>query len=756
VQAEGRVVEALEIAEPLLRDGNPHHPELVSAARKAEAQLADASINPELAQRVDRLRSDLAMLAALEQARLERSAVRENRFDLRRGGEAYAQAFRDYGIDVEALASGVAGASMRERTISLHLATALDDWAWLMRAEGKQKEAEHLLAVAREVDPDEWRNRLRAAVESGDRSRLEDLARKAPLDRLPAATLITLESNLRAQGLHRDAVELLTRAQPRYSGDFWINQDLGCALMSTHPGRMDEAVGYLRTAIALRPQSPGARVNLAYALRASGRLDEAIAEYQEAVRLKPDYGAARWNLGEALTDRGRPQEAIAQYQEAIRIHPKEGTYYHSLGDALEKAGQLDEAVAALEEAIRLSPDNPYVYTSLGFILLRKGRREEAILSTRKGLAIQEARVAKSPGDAGQRHHLTGMQCNVAINLRRRGEYGEAESLLLRAVETETQLLAESPTNRNYRDYLANIYVTLANVYSAVGKHSEAETASRNALTHRKQLAAEVPTNAEYRTRLANIHAQLAEVLIARKQHEEAEAHYTQAIEVLKQLVADSPRTPSYRFDLADVLHDHVLALQAQDKGAEAQAECASAMSLLKQLVAEFPSVDSYGKLLADCRKVWLSGFGLSVFVPANLDIQKNTAGLAFGPDRNGDGVKDLYVAGRFSDNVVVYDGKTGAFVEELVGPASGLKTPVWLLFGPNGDLFTSIMSPWNPSPGRSRYRVARGPEDQGRNQVHLEGQSGRQRRPARRTRNGVRPGRPLLCRLCQHQPDPPL
>jgi hypothetical protein len=65
VEAEHRVAEALQVAEPLLREGNPLHPELVSAARKAEAELAGAPLGAGLAERVHRMRSDLAMLAAL-------------------------------------------------------------------------------------------------------------------------------------------------------------------------------------------------------------------------------------------------------------------------------------------------------------------------------------------------------------------------------------------------------------------------------------------------------------------------------------------------------------------------------------------------------------------------------------------------------------------------------------------------------------------------------------------------------------------
>jgi sugar lactone lactonase YvrE len=83
---------------------------------------------------------------------------------------------------------------------------------------------------------------------------------------------------------------------------------------------------------------------------------------------------------------------------------------------------------------------------------------------------------------------------------------------------------------------------------------------------------------------------------------------------------------------------------------------------------------------------------LSVFVPANLALLQEPRDMVFGPNRNADPSPDLYVLGSFSDNVVVYDGKTGAFIEEFVGSSSGLNGAAWLVFGPDGDLFTSTVT----------------------------------------------------------------
>jgi DNA-binding beta-propeller fold protein YncE len=84
---------------------------------------------------------------------------------------------------------------------------------------------------------------------------------------------------------------------------------------------------------------------------------------------------------------------------------------------------------------------------------------------------------------------------------------------------------------------------------------------------------------------------------------------------------------------------------------------------------------------------------LGLFVPGNATVLEHPSGLAFGPDRNGDSVPDLYAVGRVSANIVVYDGITGAFVEQFVPAGSGFTDGgAWLKFGSNGDLFTSTRS----------------------------------------------------------------
>ena len=78
---------------------------------------------------------------------------------------AYARAFRDAGLDVDALGPEAAAARIRARPagVALALAAALDDWA-NRRRKARPKDGDawsRLIAAARAADPDKTRDRLR-------------------------------------------------------------------------------------------------------------------------------------------------------------------------------------------------------------------------------------------------------------------------------------------------------------------------------------------------------------------------------------------------------------------------------------------------------------------------------------------------------------------------------------------------------------------------------------------------------------------
>src|SRR5262249_36539946 len=156
-------------------------------------------------------------------------------------------------------------AAVREQLVA-----ALDDWARLSQDAAR---GQWVLGVARRVDPDPWRDRFRDPALWKDRAAVERLAREAHVEALSPPLLTALGGVLKRRGV--DAVPLLTAAQARYPNDFWLNFVLGDALREAQ--KPDEAIGYYRAALALRPETGTVYNNLSIALKNKGRLDEARA-----------------------------------------------------------------------------------------------------------------------------------------------------------------------------------------------------------------------------------------------------------------------------------------------------------------------------------------------------------------------------------------------------------------------------------------------------------------------------------------------
>ena len=122
---------------------------------------------------------------------------------------------------------------------------------------------------------------------------------------------------LRLKGM--DAVPLLTAAQKRARQDFRLNLELGLAL--DQGGRSEEAVGYLRAALAVRPESSAAYNGLGTALFNLGRTKEAMEHFEEALKLDPKYDVAHQNLAVVLQFQGRLEDAISHFEQAVSINP---------------------------------------------------------------------------------------------------------------------------------------------------------------------------------------------------------------------------------------------------------------------------------------------------------------------------------------------------------------------------------------------------------------------------------------------------
>jgi tetratricopeptide (TPR) repeat protein len=142
-------------------------------------------------------------------------------------------------------------------------------------------------------------------------------------------------------------------------------------------GRLAEAAGYYRQALAAQPDYAAAHINLGAVLMGLNRAGEAIEQLNAALRLDPDAAGAHYNLAFVLAATGRLDDAIHEYREALRCRPEFAQAHNNLGQLLAATRRLDEALVHLREAARLLPESPDVHQNLGAALRSRGDQAEA-------------------------------------------------------------------------------------------------------------------------------------------------------------------------------------------------------------------------------------------------------------------------------------------------------------------------------------------------------------------------------------------
>lgn len=149
-----------------------------------------------------------------------------------------------------------------------------------------------------------------------------------------------------------------------------------CERGATH----GEAEECFRQILALRPEHPAARRDLAhllalqaYAHQECGDFDSAIEGYEESLALDNGQARVHNNLGNVYKNLGRLEDAVAAYREAIDHDAGMAEAHLNLGTTLyQLTGDTAQAIAHCRTALERRPSFAEASLNLGFLLEQAG------------------------------------------------------------------------------------------------------------------------------------------------------------------------------------------------------------------------------------------------------------------------------------------------------------------------------------------------------------------------------------------------
>ncbi|MAG57852.1 MAG: hypothetical protein CMJ83_16330 [Planctomycetes bacterium] len=450
--------------------------------KQRSEQEAEARTRAATDARDEKLRRDAAIIARIREIRNEPVE------DPWSGDMAYAAAFLEYGLDVDALTpADVAERILTEtQQVAEALAFALDDWAGRRRLRTGSSTWRPLVEAAQLCDPDPWRFKLRDAVLKDDKDVLMALAAESKTADLKPGGLALLAMSLERAEDSDAAITLLRQATESHPQDYWLHQQLGVFLAGGYrfrPGegvereevsaeRLAEAELHTRIALALQPDSPFVTQFLARLLVEQGELADAEAFLVEAAARLPDdpapgigrvglfmtegdFVAAERELKvllrthplnrtvqglmRELRDLGGvglvadPEAELQRLKAELLTSPKRVDLHVELARCLLHVGDLDGAAASARAALAHMPDHGEAAELLGAALVDGGRYDDAVA------ALEPAKARGDPEP--ETWHLSDM----AARLKKVQEQMEA------FVQRE-----ERPSDRRERQDLARV------------------------------------------------------------------------------------------------------------------------------------------------------------------------------------------------------------------------------------------------------------------------------------------------------------
>jgi serine/threonine protein kinase/Flp pilus assembly protein TadD len=392
-EAAREVRSSLDACEDALRAENA--PLATAAFDRAASRVSEAGDDSR--DRLERRRGDVNLLGALDRADDLWWTVGEGQYSRDQAIETWAAAFRRFGIVPGTTPPAEAARLLNESLIRERALMELDLWSATGSAPAE------LLDVLKTVDPDPYRDEIRAAFRAKNRERFRELASSPKAAEQPTRFLVMIgQSYLTPNTRGELLIEAAFRKAPN---NYWVLMILGSQQSPlNNPDTVEEKLraearlGWARAALVARPTSQAAWSNLGGALSGAGETEKAFEFTREAIRLDPKLPHPHNNLGLLYWRSGNIPAAIASLQEAARLDPHFPLPHYGIGNIRMAARDWPGAAAAFRDAIKADPNYTPGHNNLAVVLEQMGKPDEAAAEYHAVLKI-------NPRDSQARYNL---------------------------------------------------------------------------------------------------------------------------------------------------------------------------------------------------------------------------------------------------------------------------------------------------------------------------------------------------------------
>ncbi|MGI9515950.1 MAG: tetratricopeptide repeat protein [Pirellulaceae bacterium] len=194
-----------------------------------------------------------------------------------------------------------------------------------------------------------------------------------PMERNEGAALIRLgkeyikEGKLeQAEATFKDALEQVPDSPAIHNQLARVYEQQGRRGML---GKNELAMKHYRHAIALDPDKPGLRINLAQVLIRNRKYDEAAGHLNHALTHAPEHADAHYNLGLIYSSKRDPENAKTSYEKALAIKPDHPQALFRLGLIYESRKNIAQAKKYYQRAVDQTPRSALLLTSLARMLV---------------------------------------------------------------------------------------------------------------------------------------------------------------------------------------------------------------------------------------------------------------------------------------------------------------------------------------------------------------------------------------------------